>query len=150
MASFDLRELLPLGGDALLLVDVVETSETGARCTGRVPASSPFATAGRVPAFACIEVAAQAAGAHGSILQQAVGDFRMPRAGYLVVVRSARFARPAFPADTDLDIVVKADGAAPPLALYTFSVRDPEGVVAEGSLGTFVDRPPQSERQQNH
>ena len=138
MASFDLRELLPLGGNAMLLREVVETSDSGARCTGRVPA------------FASVEIAAQAAGAHGSILQQAAGDFRMPRAGYLVVVRDARFARPSFSADTDLDIVVEADGAAPPLSLYTFSVRDPDGVVAEGSLGTFVDRPPQSERQQNH
>ena len=150
MASFDLHELLPLRGHSLLLTDVVAADETRARCTARVPGTSPFAADGSVPAFVCTEIAAQAAGAHGSILQQTAGDFRMPRAGYLVVVRDARFLRAAFAADSELDVAVEVDGAAPPLSLYTFSVRDADGVVAEGSLSTFVDRPPQSDRQQNH
>ena len=145
MARYELAELLPLKGAALLLTDVAEADASRAVCHGRVPRQSPFARE-TVPVHAALEIAAQAAGAHGSIVQRMRGTFLLPRAGYLVIVRNARFARPHFTVDSELTIEVTADGDAGELALYTFEVRDEDGTIAEGSLGTFVDRPGQEPR----
>ena len=139
MATYDLAELLPLQGAAMLLTAVDSADEARATCRALVPQTSPFASAGSVPGFVALEIAAQAAGAHGSIAQQMAGTFVLPRAGYLVVVRDACFARPRFSAGRELVIDVEADGNAAALSLYLFSVRDGEGLIARGSLGTFVD-----------
>lgn len=141
MARYELAELLPLEGVARLLTEVVEADAARAVCRGKVPPHSPFASGDTVPVHAALEIAAQAAGAHGSIVQQMRGTFLLPRAGYLVVVRDAAFARPHFAVDADLTMEVTADGDAGELSLYTFTVRDSQGTIASGSLGTFVDRP---------
>ena len=139
MAPYDLAELLPLQGAAMLLTAVDSADEAHATCRALVPEASPFSSAGSVPGFVALEIAAQAAGAHGSIVQRMAGPFVLPRAGYLVVVRDARLARPRFSADSELVIDVEADGAAAALSLYRFRVRDGEGLIAEGSLTTFID-----------
>lgn len=141
MAPYDLRELLPLDGAAMLLTAVDSADAARASCRACVPEQSPFARGPDVSGFVALEIAAQAAGAHGSIAQQMAGTFVLPRAGYLVVVRDARIERPRFAAGAELVIEVEADGDAAALALYRFSVREGDGLIADGSLGTFVDRP---------
>jgi predicted hotdog family 3-hydroxylacyl-ACP dehydratase len=132
-------ELLPLTPPALLLDELLEADGTRLRARGSVPAESPFVVDGRVPVHIALEVAAQAAGAHGRLLQDA--DRPPAGEGYLVVLREVELRADSFAPGAALDIEVELDGAAAPLGLYRFAVRA-GGVIADGVLGVYVPSDP--------
>ena len=81
-----------------------------------IPARSPLALAGHVPACVVLEAAAQAAqappGTHGTA---ATGP------GLLVRVAEATFPAALLPVETPFEILVAADGEAPPLRRFRAS-----------------------------
>jgi len=126
------EELLPIRAPALFIEEVVASDERRTVCRARVPASSPFARGGAVPAYVSLEIAAQAAGVHGGRHRDTSGE------DYLVVVRDTLFRVDHFAADAALEVEVHLDGEAAALALFRFVVRDASSVIAEGQLGTYV------------
>jgi predicted hotdog family 3-hydroxylacyl-ACP dehydratase len=133
-------ELLPLTPPALLLDELLEANDTALRARGSVPAGSPFVVDGRVPVHIALEVAAQAAGAHGLLLQGA--DQPPAGEGYLVVLREVELRRESFAAGAPLDLFVELDGAAAPLGLYRFAVTSEGEALADGVLGVYVPLSP--------
>ena len=65
-----------------------------------------------------LELAAQGAGLFEAVRQQAAAD-GSPRVGYLVRVRSARFAVPHLAADAPLLARVELEGGSGPLSRWT-------------------------------
>jgi 3-hydroxymyristoyl/3-hydroxydecanoyl-(acyl carrier protein) dehydratase len=116
---------LPHGPPALLV-----TGAGAGRAVARVPARSPLARDGRVPACVLLEAAAQGA--------QATGPADGPaRGGLLVRVPEATFPARHLPLDTPFTVHVKEDGAAPPL--HRFRARaDLGGAVAEIAFAVLV------------
>jgi predicted hotdog family 3-hydroxylacyl-ACP dehydratase len=133
----DPARLLPLERPALLLDRLVEADEGALRALGTVPPDSPFCTGDHVPVHVAVEVAAQAAGAHGRLRDGSTGP--PPGRGYLVLLTDVRFPAERFAAGRALDVRVELDGVAPPLGLYRFTVDEEGGArLASGSLGVYV------------
>lgn len=127
-------ELLPLRPPALLLDALLASDEHGLVALGVVPAHSPFVEDGVVPGHIALEIAAQAAGAHGQ-LQRAVADAGPPPGeGYLVVLREVTFTASSFAVGEPMRVEVELDGDAAALGFYRFQAGD----VAHGVLGVYV------------
>jgi predicted hotdog family 3-hydroxylacyl-ACP dehydratase len=153
MSFPSIEELLPLRHPSLLLDRVIEADAEAGLFLARVAAGSPFADRDLVPSFVALEVCAQAAGAHQRLGSRAEDGRGLPPVGYLVLVAEARFLVPGFRPDADVRARVMREGVAPPLSLYRFRLEDDQGIVAEGTLGTYVPEPPpsaQTRRPQNH
>jgi predicted hotdog family 3-hydroxylacyl-ACP dehydratase len=129
----DPAHYLPHAAPALLLTRVLEVADGTVRALGRIGAVAPGATADTAPAVLGLELGAQCAGIWGAAMlvdgedpgRKAVGPAGepLPRIGYLVSVRSARFAQPFLPIDQDLEVEARRVGGAGGLELFAIAVR---------------------------
>jgi len=123
---------LPHAGTMNLLESIVTWDEThlAARATGHLEAGNPLRRAGVLPAASAIEYAAQAAAAHGALL-----DSRPSGEGMLVAVRGvelhvARLDDLAGP----LEVAVEAMGGSDAGVMYLFEVSSQGRALASGRL----------------
>ena len=136
---------LPQVGPARLIVRVLESSAEGARCLARVPTRSPFRrdSSGRsvVPAFLCLEMAAQASAAAEAATLRArpSADSAAGPAphGWVVGTRDLDLGRSDLPADADFWVTTTSAGQAPPLRTSRFEIHVEGELVADGTLSTF-------------
>jgi len=131
----DLSALLPHAPPARLVRSLVEAPAGGIVCQAAVAASHPLAAGGRFPAFLGIEAAAQAAAVLERIEALARREAApVPRIGYLVGIREARFALPSLPVDLPFRVTARLQGSAPPLSVYAITA----GGAVAGTLSTFL------------
>lgn len=115
----------------------VET-EGGVVCSGCVPEQSAFTEQGSAPTLVALEMAAQSAAVFEALLRFREANDAGARVGYLVGARDVRFARARVPAGVTLFAAVRLSGIAPPLSTYAFDVADARGVVASGTVSTWL------------
>ncbi len=132
-----LRALLPHGDEACFVREVLNRLPQSILCRGSLPVGSPFAAAGRAPAFVALEFVAQVAALLGDKNSEGPTS---PRAGYLVRVRELRMPRTGFHVDADLLAEIVREGETSSLGLFRGSVRDEEGVLIEGAFSVYVER----------
>ena len=130
------ESLIPHRGPMLLLRRVLEVGEGRILCEAAVPAANALARDGRAPGWLAIEAAAQAAAALEALARcdQDPG----PRLGYLVGVREARIDAPDFPVETPFRIALRAQGTAPPLAIYETEADLNGARLLTATLSTYV------------
>ncbi|HLA76158.1 MAG TPA: hypothetical protein VJU18_01135 [Vicinamibacteria bacterium] len=132
------RDLIPHRGPMLLLERILDSMPDGVSCQGRIPADSPFAAEGRVPALVSIELAAQAAAVFEALVRRESSGAAGPRIGYLVSVRAARFAFTELPTGEPLVAQVRSAGSSPPLGLYDVRVERDGVLVMTATLGAYL------------
>lgn len=129
--------LLPHQPPARLVRSVLEVSAEGLTGVASIPGASPFAAAGRVPAFLGLEAAAQ-----GAAVLEALGRREAaagPRIGYLVGLRGVRLAVAALPVERPFRFSVRLTGSAPPLSIYEAVVEGAGGAgILRGAISTFI------------
>ncbi len=128
--------LLPHAPPARLVRSVLEVSPEGLTGVALIPGASPFAAAGRVPAFVGLEAAAQ-----GAAVLEALGrrDGPGPRIGYLVGLRGVRCAVAALPVERPFQFAVRLTGSAPPLSVYEVTVEGTGGAeLLRGAISTYI------------
>jgi predicted hotdog family 3-hydroxylacyl-ACP dehydratase len=83
---------VPHAGPMCLLDAVVAWDEQHIECraSGHSSPAHPLAQAGRLPATAAVEYAAQAMALHGRLVQEHAGATAAPRRGFLAGLRSVR------------------------------------------------------------
>lgn len=132
---------LPHSGPAHLLEAVLGRTEAEVTVRARFPADSPFRGFSQPPVVTnllAVELAAQASAAHEADEPGGGAAARAGR-GFLVNVRSARFATPSLPADEALTVVARRVSFSPPLRNYAARVLGPDGdLLAAVDLGTWV------------
>jgi predicted hotdog family 3-hydroxylacyl-ACP dehydratase len=96
----------------------------------------PLVERGRLPAFAGIEAAAQAAAVLEALNRRQ--DSPGPRIGYLAGIRQAHFAVPLLTAGRLLRVTARLQASALPLSIYEVAVGDPGREVVTGSISTFI------------
>lgn len=128
--------LLPHAPPARFICGILAASAEEIVCAAEIPSLHPLVAGGRLPAFAGIEAAAQAAAVLEALnrRQETPG----PRIGYLVAVRQARFAVPALTAGRPMRVTARLQGGAFPLSIYEILVGDPGREVVTGSISTFI------------
>ena len=140
---------IPHAGAMCLLDSVVSWDEDHIECTGiGYPAAGapphPLSDAGRLPATAAIEYAAQAMALHGRLMQEreaACGDGRQgaPRRGFLAGVRSVRLHCRWLAKDCPiLTVRVERFAGDDVQVLYDFEVRA-AGPIAQGRAVVVLD-----------
>jgi predicted hotdog family 3-hydroxylacyl-ACP dehydratase len=127
--------LLPHAPPARLVHGVLEASAAEIVCGAEIPPSHPLAAAGRAPALLGIEAAAQAAAVLESLARR---EDSVPRIGYLVGVREARFAVPSLATDRPFRVSARLQGSAPPLSIYEIAVGEPGHEAVTGTVSTFM------------
>ncbi|MGD8375703.1 MAG: hypothetical protein PVF68_06145 [Acidobacteriota bacterium] len=132
----DPRELLPHSGSMALLREVLEGDETSLTCAATIGGASPLADPGGAPAMVALELAAQAAAAHHAGRASGSGPGGAVE-GYLVRARDVRLRVRRLPADRPLQVEVRLEGSAPPLAMYCFTVRAGDEEMAAGRISTW-------------
>jgi len=115
--------LVPHRGRALFIREVLEGGPDRASCLGRIPADSPFVSAGLAPCLVGIDMAAQAAAAMETLLRRGAREDDPPDLGYLVGIREARFETATLPAGTDLTVYARPLRGASALAVYEVELR---------------------------
>jgi predicted hotdog family 3-hydroxylacyl-ACP dehydratase len=130
---------LPHRGTMSLLAEVVawDADRLHARARNHGDADHPLRRAGRLPVASAIEYAAQAAAAHGALLDEAS---RVPGAGFLASVRSAEFHASrlddvAEPLDVEVERTAEGAGSV----AYSFRVSAAGRTVAEGRVTIVLD-----------
>lgn len=129
----DLRELLPHAGSMALLREVLAEDETSLTCAAIIGGGSPLANPAGAPAIVALELAAQAAAAH----RAGKGGSGGAAQGYLVRARDVRLRVRRLPADRSLQVEVRLEGSAPPLAMYRFTIRAGDEKMAAGRISTW-------------
>ena len=131
-----IEELLPHAPPARFIRGILSASEEEIVCAAEIPLRHPLAGEGRIPAFAGIEAAAQAAAVLEALnrRREAPG----PRIGYLVGVRQARFAAPVLATGRTLRVAARLQGGAFPLSIYEIGVGPPGHEIVTGSISTFL------------
>ena len=134
----DLDDLLP-HRPPMRFVEGIEMETDGeVVCSARVPERSAFTERGSAPALVALEMAAQSAAAFEALVRFRKGGDAGARVGYLVGARDVRFARARVPAGVTLFAAVRLSGIAPPLSTYDFDVSGASGVVASGTVSTWL------------
>jgi 3-hydroxymyristoyl/3-hydroxydecanoyl-(acyl carrier protein) dehydratase len=128
--------LVPHAPPALFLRHVIEAGPEGIVCAVEIPSAHPLASEGRVPAFAGLEAAAQAAAILEALGRS--GEEGGPRIGYLVGIRDARFQSAFLPADRPLRAEARLHGSVPPLSMYRVSVQGAGGEIVTGMISTYL------------
>ena len=129
------EHLLPHRGRALLLRRIVRCDGDAIECVGVIPGNSPFVREARAPSFVGLELAAQAAAALQALESPEDG---IPRPGYLVGVREARFATAWIPADCEIRARVRRTGRAGPLAVHDVLVEVAGTECVAGVISTYA------------
>jgi 3-hydroxymyristoyl/3-hydroxydecanoyl-(acyl carrier protein) dehydratase len=132
----DPATLVPHAPPALFLRDVIEAGPEGIVCAVEIPSLHPLASEGRVPSFAGLEAAAQAAAILEALGRS--GEGGGPRIGYLVGIRDARFHTAFLPTDRPLRAEVRLHGSVPPLSMYRVSVQGAGGEIVTGMISTYI------------
>jgi predicted hotdog family 3-hydroxylacyl-ACP dehydratase len=127
--------VLPHRGSALWLDSVQELLPDRLRASGRIPASSPFARDGACPAFAGLELCAQAVGYHA-----AVGRTSGPRRGYLVGARALELFAVTLPVGAQLLVEVTCSGAAGALLTYAVRLLHEDRVALQGTVSLYLEQ----------
>ena len=133
----DLDALLPHRPPMRFLTAVEEERDGGVVCAASVPEGSAFDEGGWAPALVAVEMAAQAAAAGEALGRRRAGGGGA-RLGYLVGARGVRFSRARVAVAATFRASVRPAAAVPPLSTYSFEVGDSEGVVAAGTLSTWL------------
>jgi predicted hotdog family 3-hydroxylacyl-ACP dehydratase len=128
--------LVPHRGNALFLRQVLRHEADSIECIGVIPGSSAFVRDGRAPAYVGLELAAQAAGALEALSSEEAP--LVPRAGYLVGVREARFASEWIPADSEVHARVRRTGRAGPLTVHDVVVEVAGVECVAGVISTYA------------
>jgi predicted hotdog family 3-hydroxylacyl-ACP dehydratase len=134
-----LAERLPHRGAMNLLDEVVawDDEHLHARARNHGAADHPLRREGRLPVACAIEYAAQAAAAHGALLDEASP---VPGAGFLASVRSAQFhACRLDDVAGPLDVEVARTGAGAGGVAYAFRVSAAGRTLAEGRVTIVLD-----------
>ena len=113
-------------------------TDVGVVCSVRVPEGSAFTERGSAPALVALEMAAQSAAVFEALLRFREAREAGARVGYLVGARDVRLARARVPAGVTLLTAVQLSAIAPPLSTYAFDVADASGVVASGTVSTWL------------
>ena len=133
-----IEQLIPHRPPASLLTAVEEIAGDRAMCRARIPATHPFVSGGRAPAFVGLEMGAQAAAAVETLARiESAGD-GSPRIGYLVGVRDAVFHSPELPVERSLLVSVLLAGRSGTLNVYRIAVTLDGEIVVEGSISTTL------------
>lgn len=124
-----------------LLERVVDCNDASIRCSARIAIDSPLKLAGRLPATALIEYAAQAMAAHGVLLGRQTAPLSKPRQGVLVGLRGVDLAqRWVEPSACPFDIVATRHAGDDRQVIYHFEVRDCNGAkLASGRATVLID-----------
>jgi predicted hotdog family 3-hydroxylacyl-ACP dehydratase len=134
----DLDDLLPHRPPMRFVEGIEAEMDGGVVCSVRVPERSALTERGSAPALVALEMAAQSAAVFEALLRFRRGEGGGARVGYLVGARDVRFARHRVPAGATLFAAVRISGIAPPLSTYAFDVSDASGLVASGTVSTWL------------
>ncbi len=134
---FEGASLLPHSRHARFVDEVLESGNDALVCVGRIPAENPFARDGRVPGFALVELAAQAAAIE--VLARMGGGVSQPRVGYLVRARGLHWTAAGVPAGAPLTVSVRREDSIPPLYMYRATVTLDDAEVLGGRFSIYVD-----------
>lgn len=135
----DASSILPHGGRARFVTEVVETGEDELVCVGRIPVGSPFASEGTVRGFVLLELAAQAAAIEA--LSGIDGGRSRPRVGYLARANGLSWTAEEVPAGEPLTATVRRRDSVPPLYNYHATVTRDGIEVLSGGFSIYVDEP---------
>jgi 3-hydroxyacyl-[acyl-carrier-protein] dehydratase len=134
----DLDDLLPQRPPMRFVEGIEVETDGGVVCSVRVPEQSAFTERGSAPALVALEMAAQSAAVFEALLRFRGAEGGGARVGYLVGARDVRFARRRVPAGETLFAAVRLSGVAPPLYTYDFDVAGGSGMVAAGTVSTWL------------
>jgi predicted hotdog family 3-hydroxylacyl-ACP dehydratase len=131
------ERLLPHGPEARMLREIASSDGERLVARARIPAGGALGIEG-APAYLALEIAAQAAAAHGALGGPAGGG---ARSGVLVGAKAVAFHRATLPVERDLVVRVRRTAAAPPLLVYEAEL-DADGALAfRGTLSAWVEGP---------
>jgi predicted hotdog family 3-hydroxylacyl-ACP dehydratase len=131
-----IEALLPHAPPARLVRSVLEVSPEGLTGVAEILGASPFAAAGRAPAFVGLEAAAQGAAVLEALQRREAPG---PRIGYLVGLRGVRLAVADLPVERPFRFTVRLTGSAPPLSIYEVTVAGAGGAeLLRGAISTYV------------
>ncbi len=130
--------LLPQHPPMRFVTSILDDAVDGLTCAARVPSECALVSAGRAPALAALEMAAQAAAAWEALRRWREGGAAEPRIGYLVALRDVAFFADSIPADRILSAVVHLEAAAPPLTYYRIDVSLGSAPIVRGTIATFL------------
>ena len=133
-----LDALLPHRVPMRFLTSILSVTADGLACTARIPDACALVTDGQAPPVAAIEAAAQAAAAWEAVRRSRDAGVASPRIGYLVALRDIIFFSGSVPAERDLLVSVRLEGAAPPLTHYRIEVSLDGKPVTRGTVATFL------------
>jgi len=134
----DLDDLLPHRPPMRFVEGIEAETDGGVVCSVRVPEESAFTGRGSAPALVALEMAAQSAAVFEALLRFREAGDTGARVGFLVGARDVRLARARVPAGVTLLAAVRLSAIAPPLSTYAFDVADASGVVASGTVSTWL------------
>ena len=120
---------------AILLESIATADAESLTARARLTGTSPYAN-GAWAGAALIEVAAQAAAAHGACAARARGGPARAPQGFLVGVKNLHLES-AVPLDVPLRVDVRRVGGAGPLALFTAEVWREESLLMRGELSVW-------------
>jgi predicted hotdog family 3-hydroxylacyl-ACP dehydratase len=129
---------LPHAGAMNLLDAIVawDDAHLTAVATSHTAAGHPLRRAGELPIACAVEYAAQAAAAHGALIES-----RPSGAGMLVAVRAVEFHAPRLDdAGAELSIAVEALGGGDSGVVYRFEVAAGGAVLATGRITVAFQR----------
>ena len=128
--------VLPHGGIALFVCEVLEVGESWIRCAGSVDPTSPYAVGEWCEGYVAVELGAQAAAlleAHRGARGSAEG-----RLGYLVRLRTLEIETSRFAAGETLVATATRTGEMPPLYIYELEVRNSaDERILSGAISTY-------------
>ena len=130
--------LLPHRPPMRFVTAIVDNSETGLTCAGRIPSQCALVSDGTAPALAALELAAQTAATWEALRRWREGGVAAPRVGYLVALRDVTFFAACIPAEQSLIAAVRLQAAAPPLTHYEIEVALNGALVLQGTIATFL------------
>lgn len=134
--SIGVERLLPHGPEARMLREIVQADGERLEARARVPAGGLLIAGGAAPAFLALEIAAQAAAAHGAL---AAPGGAPPRSGLLVGAKDVTLHVVTLPVGRDLVVRVRRTASAPPLFVYEAEL-DVDGAAAfHGTLSAWVE-----------
>lgn len=136
MSHWPIAELIPHAGDMILLDAVLEHDADHVRCTHKVAADGLLHAAdGRLPAWAGVELMAQAIAAWAGCTARAKG--RPVRLGLLLGTRQYRCNVTGFPPGSTLTVSARREFSdATGMGVFVCRIEAP-GVLAEAKLTVF-------------
>jgi len=135
--NLDDTSLIPHGGHARFVEEVVELGDGEIVCIGRIPAESPFAPDGVAPGFVLLELAAQAAAIE--VVARVQGDGPWSRIGFVARAHGLNWTSTGVPANAPLRTRVLRQESLPPLYRYRASVNCDGVEVFRGDFSIYID-----------